>query len=299
MAERLLGMAVFAKTAETGSFAAAAAQMGMSAQMAGKHVAALEQRLGARLLNRSTHTQSLTEAGRVYLTGCRRALAEAEAADASVAAQVGAPRGTLRLTAPVGFGTDHLVPRITRFLERHLEIAVELSLSDRVADFIEEGYDAAIRIGSLPDSTLVARTLAPYRVVACASPAYLERRGIPQTPEDLQRHECLDYVFPQYPAPRLWTFRTGERTIEVEPRARLVINDGRALVEAALVGFGIIRTGEMKVAEHLASGRLVRLLADYDGPRRPLQVVFASQRLQAPKLRVFIDWLVEAFADLR
>lgn len=145
----------------------------------------------------------------------------------------------------------------------------------------------------------MARALAPYRVVACASPDYLARRGVPATPEDLRSHECLDYAFPGYPAPGLWSFASGDRLVEVEPAARLVANDGRALIEAALTGFGVIQVGEMKVAEHLASGRLVRVLAGYQTPCRPLQVVYASRKLQAPKLRAFIDWLVEAFADLR
>jgi DNA-binding transcriptional LysR family regulator len=296
MADRLLGMEVFAKTAETGSFAGAAAALGMSAQMAGKHVSALEKRLGARLLNRSTHRHSLTEAGRVFLNGCKQTLAQAQAAESSVVVKGGAPRGTLRITAPLGFGSGGLVPELTAFLTHYPELRIELTLADKVTHLIEEGHDAAIRIGHLPDSALLARTLAPYRMVTCGAPDYLARRGTPATPEDLRHHECMDYQFAQHPASRLWRFASGAGTVEVEPRARLVVNDGRALIEAALAGFGLVQVGEMKVREHLASGRLVQLLADFDCPPRPLQIVFASRRLQPPKVRALIDWLGRAFA---
>jgi DNA-binding transcriptional LysR family regulator len=296
MADRLLGMEVFAKTAETGSFAAAAAALGMSAQMAGKHVSALEKRLGARLLNRSTHRHSLTEAGRLFLDGCQRTLAQAHAAESSVVVRGGAPRGTLRIAAPLGFGSDGLVPELTAFLTHYPELRIELALADKVTHLIEEGYDAAIRIGHLPDSALLARTLAPYRMVTCGAPDYLARRGVPTTPEHLHDHECMDYRFAQHPASRLWRFAAASGTVEIDSRARFVVNDGRALIEAALAGFGLIQVGEMKVRALLASGRLVRLLADFECAPRPLQIVFASRRLQAPKVRALIDWLGQSFA---
>jgi DNA-binding transcriptional LysR family regulator len=296
MSNQLTSMEVFVKAAESGSFAAAASQLAMSAQAVGKHVATLEKRLGARLLNRSTHTQSLTEAGIVYLAGCRRALAEAQAADASVSALTNTATGTLRVTAPLGFGGGGFLRSIVRFLNQQPTLGIELMLSDQTVDLIAEGYDAAIRIGNLPDSSLIARTLAPYRLVACASPSYLKDRGVPTKPADLIKHECLDYIFPKHPSPHLWSFIKDDRTVEVIPHARLVINDGRALVEAAVGGFGVVLVGEMKVREHLADGRLIRVLADYDNPCRPLQVVYASQRTQTLKVRVFVDWLIEEFA---
>ena len=213
-----------------------------------------------------------------------------------MSALVSVPRGTLPVTAPLGLGQGALLRSIVNFLERQPDLGVELTLSDRTVDLIAEGFDAAIRIGHLPDSGLIARTLASYRVVTCASPAYLERRGVPPTAEDLKAHGCLDYIFSQRPAPRLWSFTKGDQTAEMNLRARLVINDGRSLVEAALAGFGIICVGEMKISEHLSKGRLLRVLGEYDNPSRPLQVVFASHRLQVPKLRVFIDSLAAAFA---
>lgn len=296
MADRLTAMAVFVKTVEAGSFAAAASALGLSPQMVGKHVAGLEQRLGTSLLNRSTRRQSLTGAGQLYLDGCRRTLAEAEAAEAGVAAQAAAPRGTLRVTAPTAFGCACLVPAGTCFLARYPEIRLEIELADRRVNLIEEGFDAAIRIGELADSTLIARALAPYRLIPCAAPDYLARRGMPAHPAELRGHDCLDYTFPAHPAPTLWRFHGGGATESVVPAGRLIVNDSRALIEAALRGAGIILVAEILVAEHLAAGRLVRVLAGYEGPSRPMALIFAARRALAPKLRVFLDWAGETFA---
>jgi DNA-binding transcriptional LysR family regulator len=175
----------------------------------------------------------------------------------------------------------------------------EVELTDRRVNLIEEGFDAAIRIGALPDSTLIARALAPYRLIPCASPDYLARRGTPTHPAELRDHECLDYVFPTHPAATLWRFRGGGAPETVAPAGRLVVNDSRALIEAALCGFEIILVAELLVAEHLAAGRLVRVLAEYEGPSRPMWLLFAERRAQAPKLRVFLDWAGETFAPGR
>ncbi len=296
MADRLTEMEVFLKAAETGSFAAAAARLGLSPQMVGKHIATIEQRLGTRLLNRSTRRQSLTEAGLLYLEGCRRTLAEADAAAASVAAQAGTPRGTLRVTAPVAFGTVRLVPEATRFLAMYPDIRLHFELTDRRINLIEEGFDAAVRIGDEPDSTLVARALAPYRLIPCASPDYLARRGMPKHPAELRDHECLDYVFATHPAPTVWRFWSKGPPIAIEPTGRLFANDSRALIEAALRGFGIVLLAELLLADHLATGRLVRVLPGYEGPSRPMRLMFAAPQAQAPKLRAFLDWAGEAFA---
>ena len=297
MADRLTEMEAFLQTAEAGSFVTAASRIGVSAQMVGKHVAAIEQRLGTRLLNRSTRRQSLTEAGRLYLEGCRRTLAEAEAAEAGVAAQASTPRGTLLVTAPVAFGTMRLVPEATRFLARYPEISLRFELTDRRVNLIEEGFDAAIRVGRQPDSALVSRTLAPYRLVPCASPDYVARRGLPLHPAELRGHECLDYVFPTHPAPPLWRFEGTAAAVTIEPAGRLFANDSRALVEAALRGCGVILLAELLLAEHLAAGRLVRVLPDYTGPSRPMLLMFAARQAQAPKLRAFLDWAGETFVS--
>lgn len=296
MADKLAEMEAFLKAAETGSFAAAAVRLGLSAQMVGKHVAAVEQRLGTRLLNRSTRRQSLTEAGRLYLEGCRRTLAEVEAAEAGVTAQAGTPRGVLRVTAPVAFGTVRLVPEATRFLALYPEVRLQFELTDRRINLIEEGFDIAIRIGHEPGSALVTRALAPYLLVPCASPDYVARRGMPAHPDELRQHECLDYVFPGHPAPSVWRFHSKGAPITIQPTGRLLVNDSRALIEAALRGCGIVMLADLLLAEHLAAGRLVRVLAGYAGPSRPMRLMFAARQAQAPKLRAFINWAYNAFA---
>ena len=295
MADRLKGMEVFVRTVEAGSFAAAAGSLGMSPQMVSRYVAETEARLGTRLLTRSTRHQSLTEAGRLYVDGCRRALAEAEAAEALVAAQAGAPRGLLRVSAPVAFGNVRLVPEAVHFLDLFPEIGLQVDLTDRRVNLVEEGFDLAIRVGELADSALASRALAPYRLIPCAAPAYLARRGGPRDPEDLRGHDCLDYAFPARPGPRLWRFTSGESDVTVEPAARLVVNDSRSLIDAALNGGGIVLAAEILLQPHLAAGRLVRVLPAYEGPSRPMHLLFPERRAPSPKLRAFIDWAAGRF----
>jgi DNA-binding transcriptional LysR family regulator len=298
MADRFAEMEVFLKTAEAGSFAAAARWLGLSAQMVGKQVATIEERLGTRLINRSTRRQSLTEAGQIYLEGCRRTLAELASTEDDVAAHAAEPQGLLRVTAPVAFGTLRLVPEAAHFLAQHRHIRLQMELTDRRLNLIEEGFDVAIRIGSEPSSTLVTRGLAPYRLILCASPDYISRCGVPTNLNALERHECLDYSFATHPAPVVWTFRSGEAEITAEPASRLTVNDSRALVEAALAGFGIALVAEMLVGHHLAAGRLVQVLGEYGGPSRPMRLLFAARKAQPPKLRAFIDWAYDTFGRL-
>ncbi len=291
--DRLTSMSVFVKAAETGSFAAAAAQLRLSSPMVGKHVRFLEERLGARLLNRTTRRQSLTEIGRAYYERCKLVLAEAEAAEALAQDLRAVPRGLLRVNAPVSFGASSLVPVLARYLRQYSEVDVELTLNDRLVDLTEEGYDAVIRIGSLVDSSLIARPLAPYCLVACASPAYLAEHGVPQRPEDLSRHECLGFA---YWVPRdEWQFTSAEGLHSVRVHSRLSINSVQALRAAALEGLGVTMQPECIVKEDLAAGRLERVLPDYEAPRRPISILFAPDRRPTPKLRSFIDFLVASF----
>lgn len=295
MVDRIRGMEVFVQAVEAGSFAAAAGVLGMSPQMVSRHVAEIEGRLGTRLLTRSTRNHSLTEAGRLYLEGCRRSLAEVEAAEARVAAHAGRPRGLLRVTAPVAFGAVRLVPEAVRFLDLFPEVSLDVDLTDRRVNLVEEGFDAAIRVGELADSGLASLALAPYRLVPCAAPAYLAQRGIPAHPDDLRHHACLDYVFPTRPGPPLWRFAKEGVDLEVELTARLVVNDSRSLIEAALNGAGVILAAEILLRHHLADGHLVRVLPRYEGLSRPMHLLFADRRAQVPKLRAFIDWTSEVF----
>ncbi len=294
--DRLVSMAVFVKAVATGSFAATADALGMSSQMVGKHVASLETRLEAQLLHRTTRRQSLTTIGQAYYERCRSILAETEAAESLVHDLSTTPRGRLRVNAPVTFGACTLAPLVTRYLQAHPEVEVELTLSDRYVDVVDEGYDAVIRLGPLKDSGLAARPLAPHRLVACASPAYLAQHGAPTVPSDLARHECLGFVYSSGFPYAEWQFEREGQIHSVQVHGRLQVNDGRVLRAAALDGQGIILQAELDLRDDLAHGRLVLVLPTYKAPSRPMHVLFSASRPQTPKLRFFIDLLVEALA---
>jgi DNA-binding transcriptional LysR family regulator len=241
------------------------------------------------------HNQTPTEAGRLYLEGCKRALEAVDAADAIVAETAQEPRGTLRITAPVEIGAAVLTPKLPAFLSIYPEVTIELVLDDRVIDLVAENFDVCIRIGKLPDSGLIARPLNPFRLVTCASPDYLERHGVPQVPDDLLEHACVDYAFHNYPAPSNWTFTEvdGEQR-QIQPVARLTVNNGHALVEAVLAGGGIIRASELAVARYLETGRLVPILREFASGDRPMHIVYPGQRIRLPKLRAFVDWAIKS-----
>ncbi|MBR0642634.1 LysR family transcriptional regulator [Roseomonas hellenica] len=294
--DRLTSMAVFVRAAEAGSFAAAAPALGMSAPMIGKHVRFLEARVGAQLLHRTTRRQSLTEVGRAFLERCKLVLAEAEAAELLAQDLQATPRGLLRVNAPVTFGSYSLTPMLTRYLRRYPEVSVDLTLTDRVVDVIDEGYDAVIRIGPLSDSTLIARALKPYRLVAAAAPAYLAERGTPQAPVDLAAHECLGFSYWARASLDVWDFTGVDGvTHRIKVRSRLTVNTGPALRAAAVEGFGITLQAEEMLREDLATGRLVQVLPDYVGPSRAMRILFPASRRPTPKLRSFVDVVVQAF----
>ena len=263
MSDRLIKMLAFVKAADLGSFSAAGAALEMSSQIVGRHVASLEKQLGAQLLTRSTRQQSLTEAGRIYLDACKQALAAVDAADNILAVHANQPSGTLKISAPVEIGAAVIAPKLSEFLAMYPQIDVSLQLDDRTVDLIQENFDAGVRIGHMADSNLVARTLMPFRLATCASDSYLASRGLPAHPDDLARHDCLDYSFHGYPAPRNWVFGSADGEIAIVPRSRLSINDGHALVEAALNGGGIIQASEMAVRRHLKNGSLTAVLEGY------------------------------------
>ncbi len=295
MMDRLTSMAAFVTAADLGSFAAAAAQLDQSPQMVAKHVTFLEHRLGSRLLNRTTRRQSLTEVGRTYYERCKIVLAEADAADAMAQERRAVPRGRLRISAPVTFGAHSLMPLVTRYLRDHPEVAIDLALTDRFVDLVDEGHEVAFRVGPLNASGLIARALSPYRLAACASPAYLDARGTPAVPEDLTEHECLGYAYWPRPAEDEWSFvgDGSKRTVRV--RSRLQVNDSRALMAAAIDGYGIVMGPEDVLRDALISGQLVRILTDFTAPSRPMHLLYVGDRRQTPKLRTFIDSALHAF----
>ena len=295
MPDRLTGLEVFAKVAAAGSLSAAGRAMGLSQTMVTKHLSALETRLGAKLFHRTTRRLSLTDAGRGYLESCERILAEIEAAEAAVAADRLKPRGLLRLNVPLVFGVRQIAPRLAEFARLHPQVTVELGLNDRQVDLAEEGWDLAIRIGNLRDSSLVARRLAPCRMTLCASLAYLAAHGTPCTVADLAQHNCLGYTLAQAGADRWMMGRRSEISVPISGNLRA--NNGDALLAAAIAGQGIVQQPTFIVADALRARELVRLVLDHP-PTEQLAVhaIYLPDRHPPAKVRAFIDFLAGQFA---
>ncbi|SDP90558.1 DNA-binding transcriptional regulator, LysR family [Rhodoferax sp. OV413] len=287
-------MRVYVQAVEKGSLSAAATACGISATMAGNHLRTLEKRLGMQLLQRTTRRQHLTAFGEDYYARCKEILRLVAETDAQAQNLQLAPAGKLRISAPVSFGTEALMPALSVYLARYPEVSVDVALCDRVVDLVEEGFEAAIRIGALPDSALIARPLAPYRLMICASPDYLARRGTPATPEDLSQHDCLSFS----PAALVhWRLTdTQDDICRVPVSGRLQVNNGQALRVAALHGLGIVLQPAILLQADVQAGRLVQLFANHTLPSRPMSVVYLPDRYRSPKLRSFVDFLVERFS---
>jgi DNA-binding transcriptional LysR family regulator len=291
MADRLTSMEVFVSAIETGSFTAAAQAMGMSATMVGKHVRLLEQRVGAQLIARTTRTQALTEIGKLYLERARQALADVQAAEAAAEEMMQEPRGLLRVHAPVSFGAHVLAPLIARYLQRHRKVEVDLVLADRSVNLLEEGFDLTISIAKPEDSRLIGRELGRYSMWLCASPAYLAERGVPRKPKDLEAHECLSFAY--WTRKGVWRLARNGRMESVRVKGRLTINNGQALLNAALDGAGIIMQPAILLADEVSARRLVRVLPGYAPPARPIYLLFTPESKLTPKLRTFVDFVVQ------
>lgn len=298
--DRLTSMQAFVAAAETGSYVTAASRLDMSSQMVAKHVAFLEARLGSRLINRTTRRQSLTELGERYLERCRVVLAEADAADAMASEAITQPRGRLRISAPLNYGAPSFMSFIQSYMNDHPLVAVELVLSDSYVDVTEDSFEAVFRVGHVLNeaSTLTSRVLRPYKLIPCASPAYLAGRTYPQVPADLTGHSCISYLFMDRRHQAEWTIVSdqGERT-KVAIDGRLRVNDMRASITAALGGFGIVMAAEETVQDHLRSGELVRVLPKYAGESRPLSLVYRADRQRTAKLRSFVEAAVSWFSS--
>ena len=294
--ELLAGMAVFARVVDAGGISAAARDLRLSKSAVSKQLAALEDRLGARLLQRTTRRMSLTEAGAGFLEHCRRVVAEAEAAESAVGALQAEPRGVLRVNAPMTFGTMHLAAAIPDFLARYPQVHVDLALNDRVVDLLDEGYDVAVRIGRLADSSLVARRLAPARRVMVAAPAYLDRRGRPQALADLAGHDILAYSY--ISAAEEWRFTgpDGEENVRLE--GRLKANNGEILLAACLAGAGIAALPTFISGPSLRAGTLVRVLPQYENAGFGIHAVWPTARHLSAKVRAFVDFLAERFGPV-
>lgn len=292
--DTLRSMEVFVAVADQGSLTAAAALFRMSPVMVGKHIGYLENRLGAKLLVRTTRRQHLTEIGAQYLEQCRQILAQVRAAETGAEAMRAAPRGKLKITAPVSFGSECLAPLLADYLDAYPEVSLDLNLNDRMVDLVEEGFDAAIRIGKLDDSGMVARPLRPYAMVICAAPAYLEKHGVPQTPDDLARHECLDFM--QWARHLRWRLNGKEGTSDgAKAESRFRSNNGQALRVAALHGFGIVMQAEILMAGDIAAGRLLPILEEYVPAPRPMHLLYARDRQPTPKLTTLIECILQRY----
>lgn len=292
--QNLTDIAIFVKVVELSSFTAAAEALEMSQPVVSKAVTRLEEKLGARLLNRTTRRLSLTEAGAELYRRSGSALREIENAELEVARFQTEPRGTLRVSAPMSFSILQLGPAIQTFMERYPGVTVELSLDDRQVDLVEEGLDVAIRIGRLRDSNLIARKIAPTRQVICASPAYLARHGTPERPEDLLEHNCILYT--PLSAPREWRFTDSDGQEYVVPvNGNLHTNNGLVNRAAAIAGGGIIQLPTFYLGDQLRSGELKPLLCKFSPPEIAVHAVYPERRNLMPKVRAFVDFVANTF----
>jgi DNA-binding transcriptional LysR family regulator len=289
--DRLTAIGVFVQVVERKSFSAAARHFGIGVSTVSKHVAQLECWLGAKLLHRTTRRLHVTDVGRAFYDRCTRVVAELAEAQVVASELHGTPRGVLRVNAPLSFGMLHVVPALEEYLGRFRTVTVDLTLDDRALDPIEGGFDVTIRIARLPDSSLIARKLAPNRLIVCGSPAYLASRGVPGRPQDLAEHSCLSYTYQA--SPGIWRFGPrGETAVRVTGSLRA--NSGDALRDAAIAGLGLVQLPLFIVGPALETDRLRVVLEDHPGPESFVYALHSPGRVSA-KVRAFIDFLAGRF----
>ena len=293
--DRIDALRLFSTVAELESFTRAAERQGLTPGAASKQISALEDRMQARLLERTTRSVRLTDAGRALLDRVRPWLSEYEVIENGLVAEQAAAAGTLRVAAPVDFGAERLIEPVAAFMERWPSVEVRLELADRMVDLVDEGFDAAVRLGALTDSSLIAKKLADAPMALVASPAYLEAAGAPAHPADLSRHACI--VDRNRPAPNLWRFRRGTETAEAKINGRLSLNGARAAVAAACAGSGLACLPAWAAQEAVAAGTVVPVLEDWTPDGRELWALFPSNRYLAHRVRLFVDHLAAWFKD--
>lgn len=286
--DRLDAMSTLIAVVEAGSLSAAARRLDMPLTTVSRRLSDLEAHIGTRLLNRSSRGLRLTDAGATYVANCRRILEDVEAAERAAAGEFTTPKGELIVTAPVVFGRMHLLPVIDDFLAAFPDIDVRLLLADRVLSLVDDQIDVALRIGTLPDSRLVATRVGTTRRAVCGSADYLARRGRPLAPADLSDHDCITFAGPL--TPESWIFELEGRRVVVPVRTRLTVNTAEAAIDAALAGVGLTRVLGYQVADAVRAGRLQRVLLDAEPPALPISLVHSGGDRQPAKLRAFLDF---------
>jgi len=284
--DRLEAMRVILAVVEAGSLSAGARKLQAPLPSVSRKVAELEKHLGASLLVRTSRKIQLTDAGRDYLDAARRILADLDEAERRASGEYQAPRGELSVTMPVEFGARQVLPIVFGFMEAFPEVTLKLVTADRILNVVEDQIDVAVRLGHLADSGLVAVKVGEYRMLTCAGPRYLERRGRPARPQDLADHDGVMFGNPA----TFWSYRVGDEEVTAPPRPRVSVSTAAANHAAALAGVGIARLFDYQLTDEFASGALVRLLPDHDGPPRPVHLVYARQRPLPLKVRAFLDW---------
>ena len=298
----LKAMTVFVRVVETGSLTAAGLACDLSPTMVGNHLQALEARLGTRLIHRTTRKQQISAFGRAYYERCVEILGLVNDVDRLALDHLVTPRGRLRITAPVIFSNECLIPAIAEYCRRYPEVQLDVVAADTLSDLIEDGFEAAIRIGRPGNPDLVARPLQPYRLVLCASSAYLDSNGVPATPEDLRSHQCLTYSYPlrseMHAAQPEWTLLGPNGSVSVPINGRLKIDNSDALRRAVLADMGIALLPSIQVDADIKANRLIKVLPDYVLPVRSINLLYLRDRQMSPKLRSFIDFVVERFGNV-
>jgi DNA-binding transcriptional LysR family regulator len=293
--DRLESMTILLAVVDAGSLSAAARRLGMPLATVSRKVAELETHLHTRLLHRTTRQLSLTEAGAAYVAACRRILDEIGEAERIATGEYATPKGELTVTAPIVFGRLHIVPVVAEFLAQFPEIAIRLMLTDRVVHMMDEQIDVALRIGQLPDSSLMATSVGTVRRVICGSPAYLEKHGTPAAPRELAGHSCINFEVLE--SRRAWMFGSGKSALSVPVVSRLEVNTAEAAISAAILGVGLVRVLSYQVADALAAGALSVVLENYESAPFPVSMVHKGQTPLPRKLRAFLDFVAPRLKD--
>jgi len=285
-------MKAFVTTVNAGSMSAAATQLNLTPAMIGQHIAALESRLGTRILNRTTRRQNLTDFGASYLEQCKDIIERVALADMEAQAQSTQAMGSLRITAPISFGTSLLMPALNQYRSLNPLVKIDVVLNDRNIDLVEEGIDIAFRIGKVPDSRLIQRVLMPYKMIACAAPSYLKEHGTPSQPSELNQHDLILFT-PASRAPINWY--KEEQHVEVKPNCMMTVNSGHGLLNAAKSGLGIIIQPEVLLKHDVKSGALEKILPDWSLGQRQISILYYRDQTMTPRVRGFINFALQEF----